>query len=169
VLKSPGHLWALDALLAVYPDARIVQTHRDPLKVIASLTSLVTVLRSLASDAIDPLEIAEDWTARLARGLAHASRVRDETVLPPSHVFDVHFAELMADPIAMVRRIYAHFDLTLGTDAEGRMRRFLAAHPSDKHGTHRYTLAAAGLDAATERRRYADYQRRFGIADEPGT
>jgi hypothetical protein len=169
VLKSPGHLWALDALLAVYPDARIVQTHRDPLKVIASLTSLVTVLRSLASDAIDPLEIAEDWTARLARGLAHASRVRDATALPPSHVFDVHFAELMADPIAMVRRIYGHFDLTLGADAEGRMRRFLAANPSDKHGTHRYTLAAAGLDAATERRRYADYQRRFGIADEPGT
>ena len=169
VLKSPGHLWALDALLAVYPDARIVQTHRDPLKVIASLTSLVTVLRSLASDAIDPLEIAQDWTERLARGLAQTTRVRDEAALPASRVFDVRFAELMVDPIAMVRRIYAHFDMPLGADAEDRMRRFLAANPSDKHGAHRYTLAASGLDLDTERRRYADYQRRFGIADETTT
>jgi hypothetical protein len=167
VLKSPGHLWALDALLAVYPDARVVQAHRDPLKVVASLTSLVTVLRSLASDAIDPLEIAHDWTARLARGLARAVRVRDEVALPASQVFDVQFRELMADPIAMVRRIYTHFDLPLTDDAEARMRRFLAANPADKHGTHRYTLTATGLDLATERQRYADYQRRFGIADEP--
>src|SRR2546422_2291535 len=61
VLKSPGHLWALDALLAVYPDARIVQTHRDPLRVVASLTSLVTLLRGLASDRVDPLAIGAAW------------------------------------------------------------------------------------------------------------
>jgi hypothetical protein len=166
VLKSPGHLWALAALLAVYPDARIVQTHRDPLKVVASLTSLVTVLRSLASDAIDPLEIARDWTERLARGLEQTTSVRDAR-LAPSQVFDVRFAELMADPIAMVRRIYAHFDLRLDADAEARMRRFLAENPSDKHGAHRYTLAATGLDHGTERRRFAAYQERYGVADEP--
>src|SRR5204863_4885353 len=117
VLKSPGHLWALEALLAVYPDARIVQTHRDPLKVVASLASLVVVLRSLASDRIDAREIATDWTERLARGLAHASAVRARTP-PASPVFDMHFAELIADPIAMVRRIYAHFGMTLSPDAE---------------------------------------------------
>jgi hypothetical protein len=166
VLKSPGHLWALAALLAVYPDARIVQTHRDPLKVVASLTSLVTVLRSLASDAIDPLEIARDWTDRLARGLEQTTRVRDGG-LAASQVFDVRFAELMADPIAMVRRIYAHFDMALDAEAEARMRRFLAANPSDKHGAHRYTLAATGLDRDAERGRFAAYQARYGIADEP--
>ena len=166
VLKSPGHLWALDALAAVYPDARIVQTHRDPLKVIASLTSLVTVLRSLASDEIDPYEIAQDWTARLARGLECAMRVRASGVLPASQTFDVHFRDLMADPIAMVARIYAHFDMTLSAEAERRMRRFLAENPSDKHGAHTYTLAAARLDPSTERRRYAAYQEHFGIPSE---
>lgn len=165
-LKSPGHLWALDALLAEYPDARIVQTHRDPLKVIASLTSLVTVLRSLASDAVDPLEIAHEWTARLARGLALTMRVRAERALSASQVFDMHFGELMADQIGTVRRIYEHFGLALSPEAEARMRRFLAENPSDKHGKHSYTLAAAGLDPDVERERFADYQRHFGIASE---
>jgi hypothetical protein len=84
VLKSPGHLWTLDALLAEYPDARIVQTHRDPLRVIASLVSLVTYLRGLASDAIDPHEIGADWTARLAAGLGHTMDVRARGLLPLS-------------------------------------------------------------------------------------
>jgi hypothetical protein len=167
-LKSPGHLWALDALLAEYPDARLVFTHRDPLKVIASLTSLVTVLRSLASDAIDPREIARDWTERLARGLESAMRVRAERALPDAQVFDLHFPAFMADPLGMVRRLYDHFGMALSAEAEAGMRRFLAANPSDKHGAHRYTLAAAGLDADVERRRYAAYQARFGIASERG-
>ena len=120
----------------------------------------------LVSDAIDPLEIACDWTERLARGLAHTMRVRGERALPGSQVFDVHFGELMADQIGMVRRIYTHFGMTLSADAEARMRRFLAENPSDKHGRHAYTLGAAGLDVAVERRRYAAYQDHFGIAAE---
>jgi hypothetical protein len=166
VLKSPGHLWALDALAAVYPDARIVQTHRDPLKVVASLTSLVTVLRSLASDTIDPYEISRDWTERLAMGLERAMAVRATGALPASQTFDVHFRDLVADPIAMIHRIYDHFGMTLSPEAERRMRRFLAENPSDKHGAHTYSLAAAGLDPERERRRYVGYQTHFGIAAE---
>jgi hypothetical protein len=166
VLKSPGHLWALDALAAVYPDARIVQTHRDPLKVVASLTSLVTVLRGLASDAIDPLEIAREWNALLARGLAQAMRVRAAGTLGSIRVLDIQFGEFMADPIGMMRRIYTHFGMSLSADAEARMQRFLAANPADKHGSHTYTLAATGLDLDVERQRYADYQARYGIASE---
>jgi hypothetical protein len=166
VLKSPGHLWALEALLAIYPDACIVQTHRDPLKVIASLVSLVTLLRSLASDRIAPLAIAADWTARLAAGLEHTMAVRARGLLPPERILDVAFGELVRDEIAMVRRIYAHFGMPLSAEAEARMRRFLAGNPADKHGRHTYTLAAAGLDPVAERRRYAAYQERFAVASE---
>jgi hypothetical protein len=165
VLKSPGHLWALDALLAVYPDAHIVQTHRDPLTVIASLASLVVVLRGMSSDAIDPVAIGREWSERLADGLERAMAVRAR-LADDGRVFDMHFAEFIRDEIGMVRRIYAHFGRTLDAEAEGRMRRFLFANPKDKHGAHRYTLAASGLDAATERRRYAAYQERFGIPSE---
>jgi hypothetical protein len=166
VLKSPGHLWALDALLDVYPDARIIQTHRDPLKVVASLTSLVTLLRSMASDRVDALEIGADWTTLLAAGLERSIAVRARRLPEGPQVIDVHFADLVRDEIGTVRRIYEHFGLTLGADAEARMRRFLAANPRDKHGTHRYTLAASGLDATVERQRYAAYQRRFDVASE---
>lgn len=166
VLKSPGHLWALDALLAEYPDARIVQTHRDPLRVVASLASLVTLLRSMASDAVDRRAIGAEWTALLAAGLAKASAVRDARPAGAVPVFDMHFQDLVRDEIGMVRRIYAHFDMELSADAEARMRRFLAANPKDKHGAHRYTLADAGLDVATERSRYRAYQERYGIASE---
>jgi sulfotransferase family protein len=167
VLKSPGHLWALDALLAEYPDARIVQTHRDPLKVIASLTSLVTLLRSMSSDRIDPLAIAIRWSALLAAGLQKTMAVRARGLAQEGQVFDMHFREFMQDEIAMVRRIYQHFDMELSAAAETAMCSFLAANPRDKHGAHRYTLASAGLDPDAERRRYAAYQACFGIESEP--
>jgi hypothetical protein len=143
-------------------------THRDPLKVIASLTSLITYLRSMASDRLDPHGVATDWTARLARGLENTMQVRDRVQLPEERVFDMQFAEFIADEIAMVRRIYDHFGIALTAEAEARMRRFLAANPADKHGRHRYTLADAGLDATAERRRYAAYQDRFGVRSEEG-
>jgi hypothetical protein len=166
VLKSPQHLWTLEALLAVYPDARIVQNHRDPLKVVASLVSLVCTLRSLAMDEIDPHEVGRDWTQRLAAGLDHATRVRDEAKLPESQVLDVAFREFMADEIAMVRQIYEHFGMEYTAEAERRMRAFLAANRANKHGRHSYDLAFAGLDEPTERKRYAAYQERFAIPSE---
>ena len=169
VLKSPGHLWALDALLAVYSDARIVQTHRDPLKVIASLASLVALLRGMASDRIDPHAIGAEWTQVLAQGLEKTMQVRATGMLHADQVFDMQFAEFIADEIAMVRRIYTHFDMEFTAEAESRMRRFLAANPKDKHGGHRYTLRHSGLDPAVERRRYAAYQERFSITSEPTT
>ena len=166
VLKSPGHLWALDALLAVYPDARIIQTHRDPVKVTASLVSLMCTLRSMATDQIDPREIALDWAARLARGLDHTIDVRDRVALPTRQVFDVQFSTFMRDEIGLVRQIYQHFGLVLSTEAEARMRRFLDTNRADKHGRHTYRLALGGLNEATERRRFARYQERFAVPNE---
>ena len=166
VLKSPEHLWTLDALLAVYPDARFVQMHRDPLKVIASLVSLVSYLRSLASDRIDPPAIAADWTVRLAAGLDHALRVREEAGLGPERVFDLHLGEFVGQEIAAVRRLYDHFGMALCERAEARMQAFLAANPKDKHGEHEYRLVETGLEEGTERARYARYVRHFDVPSE---
>lgn len=167
VLKSPGHLWALDALLAEYPDALIVQTHRDPLKVIASLTSLVTLLRGMCSDEIDPLAVARDWTVRLEAGLSRTLLVRRRAGLDEARVFDLHFREFLGNEIGMVRRIYDRFGLFWSDEAERRMQSFLAANPREKHGVHRYRFAETGLDLAEERRRYAPYQESMRVAPEP--
>ena len=166
VLKSPGHLWALDALLAEYPDACVVQTHRDPLKVVASLASLVATLRTMASNDIDQAAIGREWTEFLADGLARAAAVRDRwpaTAPPP---FDMQFGEFLRDEVGMMRRIYTHFGRELSDDAATRMRRFLDANPKDKHGAHKYRLADASLDPATERARYKPYQDRFAVPSE---
>ncbi len=166
VLKSPGHLWSLDALLAIYPDARIVQTHRDPLKVIASLVSLMNVLRRMASDDVEPAAMARDWTERLAQGLQRTMDVRASGALPASQVFDMQFGEFMRDEIAMVRRIYDHFGLTFSDLAEERMRAFLANNRVDKHGRHAYRLANTGLDEAHERERYRTYSQTYNVLEE---
>ena len=167
MLKSPGHLWTLDALLREYPDARIVQTHRDPLRVLASLVSLVCTLRSIATDDIDPHEVGAEWSVRLADGMNRAMAVRDRGLLPPAQVFDMQFREFLRDEIAMVRRIYTHFGMTLSAEAEARMRRFLAENRADKHGRHTYSLGFGGLDEATERARFGAYQARYEISSEP--
>ena len=166
VLKSPGHLWTLDALLDEYPDALIVQTHRDPLKVLASLVSLVTTLRGLASTRVDPSEIAEDWARRLGHGLDLTMKVRDSRKLPPSRIFDMHFHELLQDEIAMVRRIYNHFDRELSAEGESRMRKFLAEHSRDQRGRHTYSFADTGLNPDEERQRFSRYQQCFDVPSE---
>jgi len=165
LLKAPGHLFSLDALLDVYPDASLVQTHRDPLRIVASIASHGVVLRAAFSDAVDPREVASDWSARWSNALAHALRVRDASSAP-GRFLDLRYEEIVSDPIGAVRAIYAHAELELRRDAEQRMRAFLAANPKDRHGPHRYTLDEYGLDRDEEASRYAGYCRRFGIERE---
>jgi hypothetical protein len=74
VLKTGAHLWGLEHLLATYPDARIVFTHRDPVKSMTSYASLTSLVRTMGSDRVDPHEIAADWTARLKRCSSTVSR-----------------------------------------------------------------------------------------------
>ena len=81
-------------------------------------------------------------------------------------IFGMHFAELVRDPVGMVKRIYAHFGLPLPASTEARMRDFIASHPKERHGVHRYTLQEFGLDPQRERERYRFYQDYFGVASE---
>jgi len=168
VLKTPGHLSSIDALLAEYPDAMIVQTHRDPLAVIGSVSSLECILRGAVSDAIDPHAIGRQQVALWSRQIAVAMKTRRETHCVDSF-YDVHFHGLLADPIECVKKIYAHFALALSDEAEARMRAFLADNARDKHGVHRYALADFGIDPRRAARHFDAYYEEFGIPrSEPG-
>lgn len=166
VLKAPSHLHSLDALLATYPDAVFIQTHREPLTVLASVASHTGALLSAFSDRLDPGEIGREVARRWAHGVDRAMQFRAASGLPAERFADVHYRDLVRDPIATVQRIHAQLDLPLGPAAEGRMRRYLATHPKDRHGPHRYALETFGLDADELSRRFKAYRERFGI-DEP--
>jgi Sulfotransferase family len=166
VLKSPGHIWHLEALLAEYPDALLVQTHRDPLRIIASLGSLVPTLRSLASSDTPVPEASAEFADYIIEGLDRSVVARQDGTVPADQVVATQFAAFMADPFATIRVIYERLGLELTGDAENRMRAFLSAHPQDEHGGHRYTFAATGLDADELRERTRAYQTYFDVPDE---
>ena len=166
VLKSPGHLWCLDALLAEYPDALLVQTHRDPLRIIASLASLVALLRRLGSEETSVPEAAAEWADYILEGLDRSVAARRGGRIPAARVVDVHFDAFMADPFVTIRGIYERLGLELLPQAEARMRAFHAAHPADGHGGHRYRFADTGLDAGGLRERARGYQEYFAVSSE---
>jgi hypothetical protein len=161
VLKAPGHLFALAGLLERYPDARIVHTHRDPLRVMASMASHATVLRRAFSDRADPRKIATDWADRWAAALTTFLAVRDHA--PAEQFLDVGFESIESDPLGTVERVYDFLGWPLTSDARGAMQSFLDANPKNKHGVHRYTLEQFGLSRTAEAARFRDYCERFGI------
>jgi hypothetical protein len=167
VLKTPAHLGAIDAILAVYPDARIVQTHRDPLKVLPSTASLYYALRTLCSDEVDPhalgIQQVNYWADSLQRGMD----ARDKLQQHADQFYDVQFNDLMADPFACIRAIYQHFDMQLSGSAEQCMRDFLKANTREKHGHHSYSLEMFGLDKQLPElnKKFETYRHRFNIPD----
>jgi hypothetical protein len=167
VLKSPVHLATLDALLAEYPDARLIFTHRDPAKTIPSLASLVYTVRGIVSDSVDPKEIGPEQLTWWARALDQATQVRARHADKAAQFMDIQFDEIIADPVAAIRRAYDHFEMPWSQRAEEQMRSFLAANPRGKHGTHRYSLEDFGLELDAIRERFADYCERYDVAPAP--
>jgi sulfotransferase family protein len=161
VLKAPGHLFALAGLLERYPDARIIHTHRDPLRVMASMASHATVLRRAFSDNADPRKIAADWADRWARALEKFLAVRDRA--PAAQFLDVNFESIESDPLGTVERVYDFLGWPLTNEARTTMQNFLAANPKNKHGVHRYTLEQFGLNRDAQMLRFRNYCERFGI------
>jgi hypothetical protein len=166
VLKAPSHLLALEALLQVYPDAGIILTHRDPLKVLPSCASFTEVLRGAFSERIDKASLAQEVRQRWVEGAGLAVKYRQIQGDLQHQLFDIRYAELMRDPMSMVRRIYAHFDLELTAAADTAMEGFLRANPKNKGGVHRYSLEEFGLNPETERRSFQFYMDFFGIEPE---
>ena len=144
VLKNPSHLFALDALLAVYPDALIVQTHRAPEVAIASVCSLAAQATAGWSDTFAGEVIGRDQLELWASGLERfgAERARHDA----ARFFDVSYDDLVADPVGTAEAVYAHFGLPLGGAAADAMR---ALAGGGRGGSaHRYALADFGLTAA---------------------
>ena len=151
VLKCPNHLSGMRYLLETYPDARIVYTHRDPEKIIASLCSLTAVTWSMTSDDVDLGEVAE-FALGMAQRCQDAGRAALQTI-PRDQIVHVEFDDLVADPVTNALAIYDRFGYPADPALRAKMTAWLESHPSNKHGTHRYQLSDFGLTVEDVRRR----------------
>jgi hypothetical protein len=136
----------------------------DPARVLPSLCSLVTGWRGLYEGSADPAAIGR-WQLEMWAGLMERG-IEKRRAMPPERFFDLHHAELLADPVGSVRRLYDHFGLELSPEAERAMRAWHAVNPTGKHGEHHYRAEEFGLSEGVLRERFAAYLERFGVERE---
>jgi hypothetical protein len=163
VLKSPDHVFALDDLRQVYPDAHLVFVHRDPVRVLASVAKLTEVLRRPFSRGVDRVEIGRAVSASWIEG---AERMRGLS-LTSDAVLHLHYRQIVTRPLDAVRAVYRHFGRMLTEEAEARMRSWLRAPANARRPRPGYRLAEFGLDTRVLRERFARYTDTFGIEIEP--
>lgn len=162
LLKNPGHIWQIDALLAVFPDACIIQTHRTPVKAIPSLASVMEMSVGIVQGAnTNPVKLARrdaDYWALCAQRMMKA---REH--IPASQILDVDHRAFRAQPIDTVKTIYRHFGLTLDATTEAAMQRWVDKDPIGSKGTHEYALSHFGLTEQGLQEQYAEYIRRYHL------
>ncbi len=164
--KGPSHLGVLTSLFGQYPDARIVMTHRDPIKVLPSTANLIATLRWQRSDVVDHLEYAQALGFGLPFLFDMVANQRSSGELPEDRFTDVRFADLMSDHIGTIERVYDGLGVELTDDAAERMRTYIAAKPKGRHGGGAYRFEDTGLDLAATRSQFAAYMDRFDIPEE---
>ena len=162
VLKCPEHLWFIEDLLEVFPDACIVWTHRDPVSSVASYSSLISLQWRVLYGRIDPTVIGSHIANRFVQGVERAMATRD-AVGDENRFFDVDFRELTADPAGMIRRIQEHFDLPRPAETDAAVQAYLENGRHDKAGAHHYSFEQFGLDPTALRTRFVPYIERFGL------
>ena len=164
VLKTPNHLWCLPTLLAFYPDARIVWTHRDPGPVVASLASLNNAMQRIFTRRRDPQPVAEEWKRKarhaMDRGLAF------DATADRGWCCHVQYRELLADPVATVRRIYRHFGQDLLPLHARRMQVWVRERPQEAFGRHAYDPADFGWSWDSLASEFRAYRERFDVPRE---
>ena len=158
VLKSPHHLGFMDLLFKVFPDARVIQTHRDPAQTIPSLASLIQAIRAMGSDRADPHVTGRQWSDRMSRAMLGCMEVRGEH---EDKFVDVFFADVLKDPLGQIRRIYEFAGWDLSDQAIASMQTWATDNSRDKREAHHYTLEEFGLTQAGIERDFAAYRERF--------
>ena len=163
-LKTPAHMFAIDALDAVYPDAKFVITHRDPAKVMASVASVETAVVRMYTGKADPLyfgkHCVDDWDRALRRFLAFRDRVGEQ------RFYDIGFADMQSDPVGSVRGLYDWLGEELTPETATAMQEWWDGSQEDRSagGGHHYTPEEFGLDDDELHERFADYTARYPFA-----
>lgn len=161
-LKMPSHAVHIEALLATFPDARLVWAHRDPYKATASLCSLLTLGKNMTTGGnFDRLQHGRNSVKQMKYHVDRALRTRAQ--IGDDRFYDLHYANSMRDPIGEMRKLYKWAGDELTPDVEARMNRWLAANPQTRFGKHKYGLEEWGLSKEMLKPVFADYMAKFDI------
>jgi len=166
LLKCPSHQSKLHALFAVYPDARIIRTHRDPLKSFPSMIDLMATLQWMRTPRADPELIAHSIPRSYAQSFRQEIEDRASGRLPDERFVDVLFADLVRDPAGTVRGIYEGLGWEYTPEARDAIAAYARSKPRGAHGVHHYSLEGTGLDAEEQSERFAFYMEHYGIPRE---
>jgi hypothetical protein len=161
VLKCPWHIWNLDALMAVYPDARIVYTHRDIAKALASHCSLAARLASKVRRSLDVKELGAFWLDYARIGLERSMESRKK--IPESQLYDVRLRDLMANPMTVLQDLYSYFDMEFDEKIAAHLEARVAEKPTAQEGEHDYHVEDFGLTNEQIRETLKAYNERFGV------
>jgi hypothetical protein len=157
----------LDLVFATYPDARVVMTHRDPLRVMGSLADTMATLHWMHSDRVAHADLVELLCMGVEIQMNGVTAIRDSGSLPAEQITDVVYRDLVADPIGTVTNLYRTWGLPMSDEALARLRAYVdARHRNRRAGEHHYRFEDTGLDLAEHRAIVADYQQRFGVPSE---
>ncbi|VVE70009.1 sulfotransferase [Pandoraea captiosa] len=159
ILKAPHHTHAMDVLFKVFPDAKVIQTHRDPLETIPSMSSFAHTIWRVYSDQADPREAAALWSAKFAKGLRDAIGVRDK--LPADRFLDVWYLDAVAKPLEVARTVYPFIGMTLTDEAEKSMSEWIGQSSRDKRAPHDYSLEKMGLTRSKLESDFDEYRQRY--------
>ena len=164
VLKAPFHLNYLSSLITVFPDARIIYTHRNPLKVLPSLCSLSASIRGIYTDELDFQAIGQHWFNWLAKATEKSMQMRQS--IPAHQIYDLNYPDLVSDPTETVRQIYEYFGYEFNSDLENNLKQYMTQNPQHKHGVHRYSLEQFGLEANKVAQTFENYCLKFNLSSE---
>jgi hypothetical protein len=164
-LKYPNHVIAMDEILAVYPDARFVMTHRDPVQVVASIAKMTFNLRGIrTAKPVDPAEVGRDMRHFIQR---HIDRIMAFDAGPHGNrIVHVDYYALVADPVGEMRKIHAGIGIDTPDEVAQAVGDWHAANPKNARGKNEYTLEQWGLDDVEIAEQFGDYRRRFAIPRE---
>lgn len=162
-LKMPSHALWIDTILSVYPDARLVWTHRDPFTATGSFCSIISMAHRAFTGAVDGEWVAENCTFQARE---HVDRLMAAKARHGDRLIDIHYADLLRDPIGAMRNLYAVLGDDFTPEAEAGMQAWLDENPQDKFGHHEYRLAEYGLSVEALEPIFADYLDAHKVARE---
>lgn len=159
VLKAPHHLHFMDLLFKVFPDVRVVQTHRDSVQTIPSISSLIYATWIIYSDSADPKEVGRQWARIFARGMKHTMRVRGQ--LPADRFLDLWFRDTVSQPLKEIEKVYRFIGMDLTDEAKAAMEAWQEHNRRELRPPHEYSLADFGFTEEGIGEQFAEYREKF--------